>query len=166
MPVPAKEKRPGDTHSYWEIEVVMAINAPAVDTDDREFMCPDIHAARDVGRTRRRVDALLGRWNVSPDVVEDALLVISELVTNAVTHALPPAVLRVTCRRGILRIEVTDGGPTHKQRTEGLHDEHGRGICIVTAVATQHGTVAHAGGVTHWAELHPLWATCPPTDRT
>lgn len=200
VPVPATETSPGDTHSYWETEVVMAINAPSAaagpaevhmapapeahgrerqdrpDTrgaaqpagapHDREFMCPVVHAARDVGCTRRRVDALLARWNVSPDVVEDALLVISELVTNAVTHALPPAVLKVTSRRGILRIEVTDGGPTHKQGTEGLHDEHGRGICIVTAVATQHGTVAHAGGVTHWAELHPVWATRPPADRT
>lgn len=156
---PAPEAHDGDRQVGPNIK---GAGQPVGDTRDQEFMCPVAHAARDVGHARRCVDALLAHWHVSPEVVGDALLLVSELVTNAVSHALPPAVLRVTSRRGILRIEVTDGGPVDEPRTAGLHDEHGRGMCIVTAVATQHGTVVHSGGVTHWAELHHLWATPSP----
>ncbi|MFJ8636349.1 ATP-binding protein [Streptomyces sp. NPDC093568] len=109
----------------------------------------------DVSRIRRVARDFLAGLPVQSATREDALLVISELVTNAVTHALPPAALRL-CRtpRSTLRIEVTDGGPQLRTppRTDPM-EEHGRGMQIVAALATHHGTVTHEQGATRWVEL-------------
>ncbi|WP_308430616.1 ATP-binding protein [Streptomyces aurantiogriseus] len=113
-----------------------------------------------VSGVRRRVRAILDLWNVSPQIVEDSLLVVSELLTNAIVHALPPAVLRLAWVSddglGTLRVEVTDAGPVRPrgQSPEGIDpDEHGRGEQIVHALATRHGIHVHSGGVTRWADL-------------
>ncbi|MFD4725782.1 ATP-binding protein [Streptomyces seoulensis] len=84
----------------------------------------------------------------------------SELIGDAILHALPPASLRLTRRRtpsgGTLRIEVTDGGPRSGLQTESpvAPDEHGRGLMIVRALSTGHGTrTEQDGSATWWAEL-------------
>ncbi|WP_308307686.1 ATP-binding protein [Streptomyces sp. ISL-10] len=111
----------------------------------------------DVGRVRRLADGFLAGLHVPPAAREDALLIISELVTNAIIHALPPAallVLSMPC--SVLRIEVTDGGPQpHRPPHAHPQEEHGRGLTIVAALATRHGTVTHERGATRWAELTP-----------
>jgi anti-sigma regulatory factor (Ser/Thr protein kinase) len=118
------------------------------------------HFAGAVSAVRRRVRALLADWNVSPEIVEDSLLVVTELTTNAIVHALPPAELRLTWVRGdgldTLRVEVTDAGRALPagQSPAGIDpDEHGRGEEIVHALATGHGIHVHSGGVTRWADL-------------
>ncbi|MEV6655128.1 ATP-binding protein [Streptomyces sp. NPDC051219] len=113
--------------------------------------------ARDVSRIRRLAKEFLTDLKVSPTARDDALLIISELVTNAVLHALPPAALRVRCiQRRVLRIEVTDGGPQPNPPPKAdQHEEHGRGMHIVAAMAVRYGTLTHAGGATRWAELNP-----------
>ncbi|BCK68834.1 hypothetical protein Srufu_027870 [Streptomyces libani subsp. rufus] len=104
---------------------------------------------------------VLADWNLAPDLAEDALLVISELITNAVVHALPPAVLRLsragTGGRSALRVEVTDAGPAAadgRPVADPCPGEHGRGLDIITALAAECGTRVHPGGITWWAELH------------
>ncbi|TQK42420.1 anti-sigma regulatory factor (Ser/Thr protein kinase) [Streptomyces sp. SLBN-118] len=113
--------------------------------------------ARDVSRIRRLAKEFLTGLKVSPAALDDALLIISELVTNAVLHALPPAALRVRCiQQHGLRIEVTDGGPRPNPPPKtGQHEEHGRGMLIVAAMAVRYGTINYAGGSTCWAELNP-----------
>ncbi|MBD0842176.1 ATP-binding protein [Streptomyces sp. TRM68416] len=113
--------------------------------------------AEDVGRIRRLAHDFLARLCVPPSAREDALLIISELVTNAVVHARPPAALRVRCTRcGALRIEVTDGGShTPRPSRRDSEDEHGRGMFIVAALAARHGTVTRERGAMRWAELCP-----------
>ncbi|MFI1400415.1 ATP-binding protein [Streptomyces sp. NPDC020681] len=112
--------------------------------------------ARDVGRLRRLAQEFLTDLKVPPAARDDALLIVSELVTNAVLHASPPAALRVRCiQRRVLRIEVTDGGPQPDPPSKAdQHGEHGRGMQIVAAIAVRYGTVTHAGGATRWAELN------------
>ncbi|WP_432118542.1 ATP-binding protein [Streptomyces sp. bgisy032] len=109
---------------------------------------------------RRRVRVVLADWDLAPGVADDALLVTSEMITNAVAHALPPATLRlsrVTCHgRCALRVEVTDAGPAARSRREApgvLPEEHGRGIAIIAALSSRCGTRVHPGGVTRWADL-------------
>ncbi|MFF2809091.1 ATP-binding protein [Streptomyces sp. NPDC058000] len=87
-------------------------DAQAPPCGSAEFVLPLPHAAQHVGSVRSRARNVLGNWDLPSDAADDALLVISELVTNAVTHALPPAVLRLSSadRQRGLRIEVTDGG--------------------------------------------------------
>lgn len=113
-----------------------------------------------VTAVRRRVSALFAAWNMPPDIADDALLVVCELLTNAVVHALPPVELRLSYRRcdglGTLCIEVTDAGPgpTAGQWPEDSDpDEHGRGKGIVHALAARHGIRIRRGRVSRWAEL-------------
>ncbi|MER6029994.1 ATP-binding protein [Streptomyces sp. NPDC001851] len=125
-----------------------------------EHVCPVLPAAGAVSAVRRRVAAVLADWSVFPELVEDSLLVVSELVTNALLHACPPAVLRLSWAPGAdactLRVEVTDAGavlPAGESRAGTDPDEHGRGETIIHALATRHGTRVHPGGVTRWADL-------------
>ncbi|MER6071582.1 ATP-binding protein [Streptomyces sp. NPDC001852] len=125
-----------------------------------EQVCPVPPVPGAVSAVRRRAAAVLAEWRVCPYLVEDALLVVSELVTNAIVHARPPAVLRLSWVRGdggcTLRVEVSDAGPALPAPRSVLGidpDEHGRGEAIVHALATRHGIQTHLGGVTRWAEL-------------
>ncbi|MCZ0985578.1 ATP-binding protein [Streptomyces diastatochromogenes] len=125
-----------------------------------EHVCPLPPVAGAVPAVRRRVRAVLADWQVSAEIVEDALLMVSELVTNAIVHALPPARLRLSWvrvdERCTLRVEVTDTGsafPVGQPRVGIDPDEHGRGEAIVHALASRHGIRVHSGGVTRWADL-------------
>ncbi|MEU8995164.1 ATP-binding protein [Streptomyces caniferus] len=133
----------------------MTAQRDAVVRDAAEHIWPLSHIPEAVSVVRRRARTVLAAWNLAPDLTEDALLVISELITNAVVHALPPAVLRLSRAGaegpGALRVEVTDAGP--RPAVEPCADEHGRGLGIVTALAAECGTCIHAGGITRWAEL-------------
>ncbi|MEV5910454.1 ATP-binding protein [Streptomyces chartreusis] len=112
-------------------------------------------SCKDVSRIRHLAHDFLARLDVPSSLREDALLVISELVTNAATHALPPTALRIRCDPcTLLRIEVTDGGPQlHQPPRTDPTEEHGRGMCIVASLASRHGTATHENGATRWAEL-------------
>ncbi|MFD8221183.1 ATP-binding protein [Streptomyces sp. NPDC059697] len=125
-----------------------------------EHVGPLPHVAEVVSAARRRVKAVLADWNVSCEIAEDCLLVVSELLTNAIVHALPPAELRLSWVRAeglsTLRVEVTDAGSALPagQSLPGIDpDEHGRGQEIVHALATRHGIRVHSGGITRWADL-------------
>lgn len=73
----------------------------------------------------------------------------SELVNNAVVHGRGAIGLRVSRRRGRVRIEVTDEGKDATIRT-GIHDMP-HGLDIVEAVSLAWGPYE---GSTHvWAEL-------------
>ncbi|MEY9966174.1 anti-sigma regulatory factor (Ser/Thr protein kinase) [Streptacidiphilus sp. MAP12-16] len=102
----------------------------------------------------------LDSWQVDGESAESVLLVLSELVTNAVQHARPPLSVQLHLHEDqadrYVWIGITDGGPVppvqgHKGRCPD--DEHGRGLIIVDALAVAHGTQPHAGGATHWACL-------------
>lgn len=108
-----------------------------------------------VGHARRRVDlpssltavrtvrtqlaGFLHECDVQDSVIDDAVVVVSELVTNAVRHAWPPGgALRVewTLDSRRLRLQVVDGGRAGIR--PGLHDQGavgGRGLSIVAALA-------------------------------
>jgi anti-sigma regulatory factor (Ser/Thr protein kinase) len=125
-----------------------------------EHVGPLPHIPETICVVRQRARAALAHWNLSPDTDEDALLVISELLTNAILHALPPAALRLSEIRvdecSARRIEVTDAGPAVPAAAsipEIDPDEHGRGVGIVTALSARCGMRIHSGGTTRWADL-------------
>jgi len=107
----------------------------------------DISAARHhVARHLREIGAA--------SVIEDAILVTSELLTNATLHAIPPVELRVIGDETEIRIEVHDCASyePRKQRPDA-EDEHGRGLQIVAALADRWGTRPTDAGKTVWCVL-------------
>ncbi|MEU1196311.1 ATP-binding protein [Streptomyces sp. NPDC005813] len=138
----------------------MALQLNTVLPEALEHVCPLPPVPGAVPALRRQVARVLAEWNINTAIVDDCLLVVSELLTNAIMHALPPAELRLSWSRGrglgTLHIEVSDAGPARPpgQRQAGTDpDEHGRGEEIVHALATRHGLRVHQGRITRWAEL-------------
>jgi hypothetical protein len=102
---------------------------------------------------RRTACELLDGHDVPDDVKDDVLLIVSELVTNAVCHALAPVALRLsTPSPGTVRIEVSDGGP-RAASTPREPGDGGRGLALVCALAKEHGRTAGPAGATSWAEV-------------
>lgn len=108
---------------------------------------------------RREVAAELLDAGVDPEVVDDVLVVASELVGNAVRHAraLPRGGLAVTWGHsaGGITISVTDGGGIQRPRLReaGPYDTSGRGLSIVSALTDFWGVRPGSGTVTVWAHL-------------
>ena len=88
--------------------------------------------------------------------IDDAQLVVGELVSNAVEHAESNVGVSVSRMGDALRIEVDDDDRTGRPRV--LHpdptSETGRGLLIVEHVSLRWGVERHWGnGKTLWAEL-------------
>ncbi|MGW2485963.1 SpoIIE family protein phosphatase [Streptomyces sp. NPDC001606] len=111
-------------------------------------------AARHARRFTRRT---LRTWNVSPDTMDAALLIVSELVTNALVHTDGPVRLDLSLVNHRLRLAVADTSPRSpvKPTDIGWEATGGRGILLVEAVSAAWGTVPVSGGKQVWAELTP-----------
>ena len=139
--------------------------AHARGTLDWRISVPGVPAI--VGIARRLVRAAL--WDSRR--LDDIELVASELVTNAIRHT-PSGrtgsllTLRIRGTAGWARIEVSDrgsgswAGPTSVSE----HDECGRGLVIVNALADLAGHEPAADGQVSWAEIH--WDVSPEAVRT
>ncbi|MFE9393379.1 ATP-binding protein [Streptomyces sp. NPDC006784] len=105
---------------------------------------------------------------ISTGTADDAVLLLSELTTNAVVHTrcLPEAELlcratlvsRETSVAALLRIEVHDhaeGDDRPRLKNSEAADESGRGLCIVAALAADWGVRPSSvtGGNAVWATL-------------
>ncbi len=122
------------------------------------------HAAASAGQVRRRLVDDLARLGLPHDLVEDAALLLSEMVGNAVRFAdpLPGNVLVVSWGlvKGRLLLRVTDGGgPNRPQvRDAGPFDTRGRGLAIVEAMSAAWGVKRGASGV---GRSSTVWAALP-----
>ncbi|MEU4089749.1 ATP-binding protein [Streptomyces aureus] len=120
--------------------------------------CPLEHRPESSRAARGFTRATLSVWNVDETTVDNALLVVSELVTNAIVHALPPLTLHLSQPAAdVVRAEVTDGGPNRTQRSSlsarRSPEECGRGNGIITHLTATHGCRAEDGGFSRWAEI-------------
>lgn len=117
------------------------------------------HCPQAVATARRTARRVLEAWHVTGERADAVMLVVSELVTNAVEHAQPPLVLYLHREYSGSRlwIGVSDGGPALHHgpwTTSCAPDEHGRGLHIIDALADAHGIRTHSSGnTTHWARL-------------
>ncbi|MBT2405748.1 ATP-binding protein [Streptomyces sp. ISL-87] len=114
--------------------------------------------ARSVPLARAELRKALAGWGLS-ELEEDALLVVSELVTNAVRHAAGPRDREIETKYvrlpEWLRIEVHDAGAGWPEATTPeAEGEGGRGLFLVAAVADRWAVGERAGpGKRVWAEL-------------
>ncbi|MEU8735545.1 ATP-binding protein [Streptomyces tendae] len=117
------------------------------------------HRPEAAGAARAITSAVLEDWHVGQKVGQAVLLVVSELVTNAVEHALPPVALHLHRERtgGHVWVGVTDGGLAHDKgewTSSCTQEEHGRGLAVIAVLAASHGIRTHPGNTaTHWARL-------------
>jgi anti-sigma regulatory factor (Ser/Thr protein kinase) len=109
---------------------------------------------------RRSLGARLSAWSLPGELCADAVLLVSELATNAVRHTLSA---RILCgiglvTDGLLRLEVHDHDHTGGDlpRCEpGPDDEGGRGLLLVESLADAWGVDRSrlTGGNAVWANL-------------
>ncbi|PTM96672.1 SpoIIE family protein phosphatase [Streptomyces sp. VMFN-G11Ma] len=106
-----------------------------------------MHARRFTARTLRQ-------WKT--EAVSDAvLLVVSELVTNALVHTQGPVRLDLTLRGDRVRICVGDSSPRAPAKPVIVDWEStgGRGLLLVEAMSEAFGTMPVAGGKQVWSEI-------------
>ncbi|MFZ0159682.1 MAG: ATP-binding protein [Kineosporiaceae bacterium] len=128
------------------------------------------HRAEAVAAARRRIRSALGEAGLSGPVLDDAEVVVSELLGNAVRHGHAIAggviVLGWQVLQSELQLRVTDGGGSGRAveaREAPATAVCGRGLHIVERLSTSWGVTEHVGGLrTVWAML-PLES--PPTLR-
>ncbi|MEW1797132.1 MULTISPECIES: ATP-binding protein [Streptomyces] len=115
---------------------------------------------RCVGLARWELRKALERWGLSR-LEESAMLVLSELLTNAGRHARVSPGREIETRyvrlADTLRIEVHDATPEPPEKREpGAEDYGGRGLVLVEALADSWGVKdRHGPGKAVWAELSP-----------
>ena len=103
------------------------------------------------GAARRFVAAALGAGD---EVAELAVLLVSELASNAVLHAQTPFEVAVHVDEGRLRVEVSDSDPKMPSlKTYVRESITGRGLHMVAASADRWGFDAQRGGKVVWFEL-------------
>lgn len=107
--------------------------------------------ARSAVLAREFTRRTLTRWRYRGSC-DEAVLVVSELVTNAVLHAGGGAVLRLLGTGSWLRVEVTDGSPVPPAKRESGSDG-GWGLKLVERLTTTWGVLERDGGKVVWCEL-------------
>jgi serine phosphatase RsbU (regulator of sigma subunit)/anti-sigma regulatory factor (Ser/Thr protein kinase) len=104
---------------------------------------------------RRHLESVL-RGGPHAAVLDDALLLVTEMVTNTIVHAGTPARLSIdTTERSVLRLEVSDLSPTTVPvlQPQPSASTSGRGLHLLNALATSWGTVHTATEKSVWCTL-------------
>lgn len=142
----------------------MGVIMPAVRVAPTTYEANLPHSSVSVRQARAKLAQELSERDVLGTVVDDAVLILSEFVTNSLRHAraLNSDTIRVSWSlsgEGVLRIEVTDGGGTTRPVTKpyamSVSAQAGRGLEIVDRLADRWGSQREESGdeYTVWAEL-------------
>jgi two-component sensor histidine kinase len=115
-----------------------------------KFSLPSAHSS--AGEARDRLRGMLPFW--ADEERQTAVLLLSEVVTNALRHAPGAMDVSLTEAHGHLFAKVHDDSPSAPMSREG--DEFGgRGMDILDALAHRWGVHQHFhDGKTVWFEMH------------
>jgi PAS domain S-box-containing protein len=158
--------RPGAEHDDDIALLVLALHdhrppasAEELEPTDREASLALPPVPTSVRTGREAVARAAELWGLTA-VAEVAVLLTSELVTNAIRHASGDLRLRVVRRPGGLRVEVHDreAGALPRLRAQAGDEsdvlaEGGRGLQFVAGLATRWGVETLAAGKLVWFEL-------------
>ena len=117
------------------------------------------HERKGVRDARHAFADELASSGVDGPVREDAVLVLSELVTNAIKHAAPLPTGEIRVRWSIqddcLHMEITDGGAVTRPHASVATSSAlgGRGLDIVRTISDQWGVTEDHDCVTVWADV-------------
>lgn len=98
--------------------------------------------------------AALDDWGLPEPLVDDAVLLVSELVTNAVVHAGTAVELECRYVEGLVTAEVSDRHPA-RAVTERVDEGHGYGLRLVGALTREWGISYRRDRKTVWFRLGP-----------
>ncbi len=146
------------TASRWSptVEDEQALRALELygDPTEAEVSLPSLPESAAIARRLAQV-VVLRHWGLTVRTAEDAVLLVSELVGNAVRHTGARAFgLRMSRRRGRFRVEVRDpsrGLPCLMPVQE--MDTSGRGLFLVDKLADRWGVDLLPRGKTTWFEM-------------
>lgn len=105
---------------------------------------------------RRVTREIMLAWGAGDDTdVDDVVLVVDELVTNAVVHGCGPVTLLLRLECGVLAGEVSDCAQALPDLGSNGDEgdwgrESGRGLWLVSVLAADHGVRPEADGKTLW----------------
>ena len=114
------------------------------------------HDASSASVVRREIAADLSARHVTADSVDDVVLVVSELVGNAVVHSTPASDLDVAwdVDGNTVIVRVKDDGETCPSPRDATADAtSGRGLAIVAALSTEWGVQRATRGKQVWAKV-------------
>lgn len=130
-----------------------------------QYVWPLAGDAQAVGHARTTIRTLLTQLKMAAELIDDAVLMVSELVTNAFLYGDAPyeLVLNVDLQE-IVCVVVDSGEPLPALCTPDVDSEGGRGLHIVAALADGfHG--CHPQRYVTWPELtgKATWFALPRT---
>ena len=128
------------------------------------------YALTSPARAREFVADKAADWDLDQGLQDDALVVVSELTANAVTHGQSALQIRLSLKAAALRVEVLDrGAGTPEPQPPTQTEEHGRGLHMIGMLTSAWGMESRNGsGKMVWAELHRRSAerTIPPEQES
>ena len=150
--------RPGPSaaqHATSAPTDVGTVVLPAIEQHTRSFT-KDLTA---VANLRAWAAQHLAPADLGPYETGAALLIVNELIANAIDHAAGPRVLTIVRQPELVRLEVSDGSwekPTVRRPTPT--EARGRGLVLIDHLASRWGFDRTATGKIVWAEVdrsHP-----------
>ncbi|MDG6106203.1 ATP-binding protein [Dactylosporangium aurantiacum] len=105
---------------------------------------------------RRSLQTTLFAWGFSDqDWLNAAILVVSELVANAVRHGGGCLALELRAHEAQVTICAADGSAVVPRRRDDPDGDSGRGLAIIEALSQRWGVENHQGGKRVWVLLQP-----------
>jgi anti-sigma regulatory factor (Ser/Thr protein kinase) len=125
---------------------------------DAEAQMP--HRVDSVPAARAFLTKLLHGWDISDEVIDEASLLTTELISNAVEHGSGVVDMEIAVHDGLLRVGVHDSSRQLPETGDGTSAslEGGRGIWLVQSIARDWGSDSSGTepGKTVWFELTTL----------
>ncbi|MDH6218934.1 PAS domain S-box protein [Streptomyces pseudovenezuelae] len=140
-----------DADSHNDDVTLLLAQLPAAPLASLTTDLPAVPPSVSEGRAFLR--AALTSWDCAANA-DDAALLLSETLTNAVLHAEGPIALHLRRTATDLTVEVSDRSPQLPHpRPAGENEESGRGLILVRALATAWGVRPTDEGKTTWFTL-------------
>jgi anti-sigma regulatory factor (Ser/Thr protein kinase) len=111
-----------------------------------------------LGLTRDQLRPVLADWGLASEDSEPTLVVVTELLSNALEHASTPIALTVALIDDRVRVEVNDAAAEPPRRQPDDPSQHrGRGLQLVEKLSSQWGWTSEATGKSVWADVTTEW---------
>ena len=140
-----------DAAAYDDDVALLMVRTPGNSHPDPVVSWNVTPEADAVQEARRFASRALRDWSLPHWLVDDVILVVSEMVTNALRHGRPPVSLRLRRARAALVVEVWDGAAFLPRRLRPTpEDEGGRGVQLMALLADRWGARPLSTGKATW----------------